>query len=123
MMTITHNIHYRHQVHPQPVLSIAPLRGAIKVLYLGINIASWSAQSSFQLYEFLTSAVFDLFTRTNKMSRAKGLLPITLATVIGVGTGIAIFDPAFKQEKEQKEQEQKMDFKEQHPTHPQSRSV
>ena len=33
-------------------------------------------------------------------------MPITLATVIGVGTGIAIFDPAFKQEKEQKEQEQ-----------------
>lgn len=56
------------------------------------------------------------------MSYARGLLTPVLVTLIGVGTGkqlltctlpklivcpgIAIFDPAFKQEKEQKEQEQ-----------------
>jgi len=30
---------------------------------------------------------------------------MAIATVIGVGTGYSIFDPAFKEEKEQKEQE------------------
>lgn len=39
------------------------------------------------------------------MSKARGLLPGAIATVIGIGTGIAIFDPALKEEKEQKEQE------------------
>lgn len=106
MTTITHDIHYRYLFHPQTVLGIASLRRGIYLLYLKINIVSWSAQSSSWFYKSFTSAVYDLLTRTNKMSRVKGLLPITLATVIGVGTGIAIFDPAFKQEKEQKEQEQ-----------------
>ena len=40
------------------------------------------------------------------MSRAQGLLPMVLASAIGIGTGIAIFQPAFKEEKEQKEQAQ-----------------
>lgn len=40
------------------------------------------------------------------MSRARGLFPMAIATVIGIGTGIAIFDPAFKEEKVEKEQEQ-----------------
>lgn len=40
-----------------------------------------------------------------KMSKARGLFPVAIATLIGIGTGIAIFDPAFKEEKEQKEQE------------------
>lgn len=40
------------------------------------------------------------------MSSARGLFPMALATVIGIGTGIQIFGPAFKEEKEQKEQEQ-----------------
>ncbi|CAF9935777.1 MAG: hypothetical protein ALECFALPRED_006548 [Alectoria fallacina] len=48
------------------------------------------------------------------MSYARGLLTPVLVTLIGVGTGIAIFDPAFKQEKLQKEQEQIVEFKEQH---------
>ena len=37
------------------------------------------------------------------MSGVRGLFPAALATVIGIGTGIAIFQPAFKEEKEQKE--------------------
>lgn len=41
----------------------------------------------------------------SKMSKARGLLPGAIAAVIGISTGIAIFDPAFKEEKEQKEQE------------------
>ncbi|CAF9936553.1 hypothetical protein IMSHALPRED_010796 [Imshaugia aleurites] len=48
------------------------------------------------------------------MSYARGLLTPVLVTLVGVGTGIAIFDPAFKQEKEQKEREQTVEFKEQH---------
>ncbi|KAL2055819.1 hypothetical protein ABVK25_004063 [Lepraria finkii] len=48
------------------------------------------------------------------MSSARGLFPMALATVIGIGTGIQIFGPAFKEEKEQKEQEQTVEFKEQH---------
>ncbi len=65
-----------------------------------------------------------VLSRTS-MSYARGLLTPVLATIVGVGTGkqtlsppisqnrqlnylqgIAIFDPAFKQEKEQREQEQ-----------------
>lgn len=65
-----------------------------------------------------------VLSRTS-MSYARGLLTPVLVTLVGVGTGqqtlsppvsknrqltvcpgIAIFDPAFKQEKEQKEQEQ-----------------
>lgn len=38
-----------------------------------------------------------------KMSKARGLVPMAIATVIGIGTGFAIFDPAFKEDKEQKE--------------------
>ena len=38
------------------------------------------------------------------MSGARGLFPMALATVIGIGTGMAIFQPAFKDEKEQREQ-------------------
>jgi len=30
---------------------------------------------------------------------------MAIATVIGIGTGVAIFQPAFKEDKEQKEQE------------------
>ncbi|CAD6586987.1 MAG: hypothetical protein ASARMPREDX12_002565 [Alectoria sarmentosa] len=48
------------------------------------------------------------------MSYARSLLTPVLVTLIGVGTGIAIFDPAFKEEKQQKEQEQIVEFKEQH---------
>ena len=40
------------------------------------------------------------------MSRARGLLPAAIATAIGIGTGVVIFQPAFKEEKEQREQEQ-----------------
>lgn len=39
------------------------------------------------------------------MSRARGLLPVAVATAIGIATGIAIFEPAFREEKEQKEVE------------------
>ena len=40
------------------------------------------------------------------MSRARGIFPMALATVIGIGTGTVIFQPALKEEKEQKDQEQ-----------------
>ena len=40
------------------------------------------------------------------MSQSRGLLPVVIATTIGIGTGLYIFGPAFKQEKERKEQEQ-----------------
>ena len=36
------------------------------------------------------------------MSRARGLFPMAIATVIGIGTGVAIFQPAIKEEVEQK---------------------
>ncbi|KAL9067582.1 MAG: hypothetical protein Q9161_006771 [Pseudevernia consocians] len=71
------------------------------------------------------------------MSYARGLLTPVLVTIVGVGTGkqtlsppiprvspaelssgIAIFDPAFKQEKKQREQEQIVEFKEQHAPSP-----
>jgi len=69
------------------------------------------------------------------MSKARGLFPMAIATVIGIGTGIAIFDPAFKEEKEQKDQQgymhstsdllttyshidSRIGFKEQHSTSP-----
>ena len=38
------------------------------------------------------------------MNRERGLLPLALATIIGIGTGVVIFQPAFKEEKQQKEQ-------------------
>ena len=40
------------------------------------------------------------------MSRARGIFPMALATVIGIGTGTVIFQPALKEEKEQKDQDQ-----------------
>ena len=40
------------------------------------------------------------------MSQSRGLLPMVMATAIGIGTGIYIFGPAFKEDKERKEQEQ-----------------
>ncbi|KAL9134872.1 MAG: hypothetical protein Q9175_003942 [Cornicularia normoerica] len=48
------------------------------------------------------------------MSYPRGLLTPVLVTLVGVGTGIAIFDPAFKQEKDQKVQVQSVEFEEQH---------
>ncbi|KAK0514081.1 hypothetical protein JMJ35_003803 [Cladonia borealis] len=52
------------------------------------------------------------------MSQSRGLLPVVLATTIGIGTGLYIFGPAFKEEKERKEQEHRVDFQEQHPQSP-----
>ena len=40
------------------------------------------------------------------MSQSRGLLPVVLATTIGIGTGLYIFGPAFKEDKERKEREQ-----------------
>ncbi|KAL6717360.1 hypothetical protein ACLMJK_005275 [Lecanora helva] len=42
------------------------------------------------------------------------LLPTALATVIGITTGIVIFQPAFREEKEQKDQANMTDLKEVH---------
>lgn len=39
------------------------------------------------------------------MSKSRGLFPMALATVVGIATGKAIFDPAFKEDKELKEKE------------------
>ncbi len=40
------------------------------------------------------------------MSQTRGLLPMAVATTLGIGTGLYIFGPAFKEDKERKEQEQ-----------------
>lgn len=44
------------------------------------------------------------------MSRARGILPVAVATAIRIATGIAIFEPAFREEKEQKEVEGYLTF-------------
>lgn len=48
------------------------------------------------------------------MSQSRGLLPLVLATTVGIGTGLYIFGPAFKEDRERREQEHRVDFQEHH---------
>ncbi|KAL9626998.1 MAG: hypothetical protein Q9164_007734 [Protoblastenia rupestris] len=50
----------------------------------------------------------------------RNLLPGAVAAAVGVFTGIYIFGPTFKEEAEQKEQDQRVDFKTQHSSEPTS---